>query len=152
MPTFHSAPGASTPSAPKSPTDFAKDLGLKLVGYSVYILFIFSCIIPIVPWGIGHYFCTPKQQDAEDQTQQTTVYVTNTGAKYHRAGCRYLSKSQIPISLTEARRRYSPCSVCGPPSTNSSPNTETTPAYEPTSPPSSETSAECGATTKNGGS
>lgn len=44
-----------------------------------------------------------------------TVYVTRTGAKYHRAGCRYLSKSQIPISLKDAKARYSPCSVCNPP-------------------------------------
>ena len=43
------------------------------------------------------------------------VYVTRTGAKYHRSGCRHLSKSKIPISLEEAKRRYSPCSVCKPP-------------------------------------
>lgn len=44
-----------------------------------------------------------------------TVYITRTGTKYHRAGCRYLSKSMIPISLEEAKARYGPCSVCKPP-------------------------------------
>lgn len=44
-----------------------------------------------------------------------TVYVTKTGEKYHLGGCRYLSKSKIPISLGEAQRQYSPCSVCRPP-------------------------------------
>jgi len=44
----------------------------------------------------------------------TSVYITRTGAKYHRDGCRYLSKSKIPISLTDAKRGYSPCSVCNP--------------------------------------
>ena len=44
-----------------------------------------------------------------------TVYVTRTGKKYHRAGCRYLSKSRIPIPLDEARLRYGPCSGCNPP-------------------------------------
>jgi len=43
-----------------------------------------------------------------------TVYITRTGKKYHRSGCRYLSKSKIPIELTEAIKRYSPCSVCRP--------------------------------------
>lgn len=43
------------------------------------------------------------------------VYVTRTGSKYHRAGCRYLRKSSIPMSLEDAKRRYSPCSVCNPP-------------------------------------
>lgn len=46
-----------------------------------------------------------------------TVYVTNTGSKYHRDGCRYLSKSQISIALSSAKSQgYSPCSVCNPPS------------------------------------
>jgi hypothetical protein len=45
-----------------------------------------------------------------------TVYVTNTGAKYHNDGCRYLRKSRIPMSLEDAKASgYDPCSVCGPP-------------------------------------
>lgn len=51
----------------------------------------------------------------QTNTEDITVYVTRTGAKYHRAGCRYLSKSCIPISLKDAKQRYSPCSVCNPP-------------------------------------
>ncbi|WP_455153083.1 hypothetical protein [Butyricicoccus sp.] len=46
--------------------------------------------------------------------QSETVYVTDTGSKYHSAGCRYLKKSQIPMSLSEAKRQgYTACSVCG---------------------------------------
>ena len=38
---------------------------------------------------------------------------TKTGSKYHRAGCRYLRKSQIDISLSEAKNEgYTACSVC----------------------------------------
>ncbi len=48
--------------------------------------------------------------------QEVTVYITRTGAKYHRAGCRYLAKSMIPIDLGRAEARgYGPCSVCKPP-------------------------------------
>ncbi len=47
--------------------------------------------------------------------QEQTVYITRTGSKYHRSGCRYLSKSMIPISLSEAKANYGPCSVCNPP-------------------------------------
>ena len=43
-----------------------------------------------------------------------TVYVTKTGSKYHRAGCRSLSKSQISMKLADAAARYSPCSICKP--------------------------------------
>ena len=60
----------------------------------------------------------PTKQKVTSQPkseQDVTVYITRTGKKYHRAGCRYLSKSKIPISLREAKSRYGPCSVCGPP-------------------------------------
>lgn len=45
---------------------------------------------------------------------EQTVYITKTGAKYHRIGCRYL-KSVIPIDKGEAVRiGYEPCKVCKP--------------------------------------
>jgi micrococcal nuclease len=43
------------------------------------------------------------------------VYVTRTGTQYHRAGCRYLARSQIPIALSEAVKKYGACDVCRPP-------------------------------------
>lgn len=47
------------------------------------------------------------------QENEQTVYITNTGKKYHNAGCRYLAKSKIPISLSDAETRgYTPCKVC----------------------------------------
>lgn len=46
----------------------------------------------------------------------TTVYITDTGSKYHRDGCQYLSKSQIAISLSDAKSQgYEPCKKCHPP-------------------------------------
>ncbi|MBC5580906.1 hypothetical protein H8S23_05260 [Anaerofilum sp. BX8] len=51
-----------------------------------------------------------------EQPVSVTVYVTNTGAKYHAAGCQYLRKSQVPISLDDAKAQgYTPCSKCHPP-------------------------------------
>ena len=44
-----------------------------------------------------------------------TVYVTNTGIKYHSSGCQYLSKSKIAIQVDSAiSKNYSACSVCKP--------------------------------------
>ena len=46
--------------------------------------------------------------------QSETVYITQTGKKYHRAGCRHLQKSQIPISLDDAKAKgYTACKSCG---------------------------------------
>lgn len=45
-----------------------------------------------------------------------TVYITETGAKYHNEGCRFLHDSKIPISLSKAKEMgYTPCSVCNAP-------------------------------------
>jgi hypothetical protein len=54
-------------------------------------------------------------EPAEEDEDEITVYVTRTGAKYHRGSCRYLSRSKIPMPLAEARLGYDPCSVCDPP-------------------------------------
>lgn len=56
-----------------------------------------------------------KEKPPKEKKKEITVYVTNTGSKYHTGGCRYLRKSKIPISLKSARNGYSPCSVCDPP-------------------------------------
>lgn len=45
----------------------------------------------------------------------STVYITESGTKYHRAGCQYLSKSCISISKSSAQSRgYTACSRCKP--------------------------------------
>jgi len=48
-------------------------------------------------------------------SQDEIVYITNTGRMYHREACSYLSGSKIAISLMEAVKSYTPCSVCKPP-------------------------------------
>ena len=44
-----------------------------------------------------------------------TVYVTRTGKRYHREGCRSLSQSKIPMSRSDAEKAgFTPCHVCKP--------------------------------------
>jgi hypothetical protein len=58
----------------------------------------------------------PEPTYAASNSDSVTVYVTRTGSKYHRDGCRYLSKSQFAISLEDAKDQgYEPCSKCNPP-------------------------------------
>ncbi len=58
-----------------------------------------------------------QQGTADPQATKTqTVYVTRTGRRYHRDGCRYLAASKIPISLKDAKARgFTACKVCHPP-------------------------------------
>lgn len=43
------------------------------------------------------------------------VYVTASGKKYHRAGCRSLRTSSVAIELRDAMMSYGPCRICQPP-------------------------------------
>jgi zinc ribbon protein len=50
----------------------------------------------------------PKQVEA-------TFYITRTGKRYHRGGCRHLRHSAYPITRAEAEAQgYTPCRVCYP--------------------------------------
>ncbi|MEY8460678.1 hypothetical protein AALA69_06045 [Eggerthellaceae bacterium 24-137] len=61
-----------------------------------------------------------KRREAEEEAAKSaessrTVYITNTGSKYHSGGCRHLKKSKIAIGYNEARSQgYEPCGVCSP--------------------------------------
>lgn len=58
----------------------------------------------------------PVTDTTEEEPVEVVVYVTKTGEKYHSDGCQYLSRSQIPISLADAKAGgYTPCSKCHPP-------------------------------------
>jgi competence protein ComEC len=58
----------------------------------------------------------PVPAPSQSSNQGVTVYGTATGAKYHAEGCRYLSKSKVPMSLSDAKAKgLTACSVCGPP-------------------------------------
>ena len=56
----------------------------------------------------------PQSSSSEKSTQQDIVYRTRTGKKYHRFGCHHLQSSTYPIGRSEAKRRFTPCSVCKP--------------------------------------
>lgn len=63
----------------------------------------------------GYIPCSYCEYDADVETSnETIVYITNTGSKYHRASCSYL-KSKNAITKEKAiSQGYSPCSRCNP--------------------------------------
>lgn len=69
---------------------------------------------PTPPWDFRKNKRIPKKTETKTENKvEQTVYVTRTGKKYHRDGCRYL-KSKKPISLNKAKLSYQPCKVCRP--------------------------------------
>ena len=67
----------------------------------------------------GYTPCRLCLSTSQQRAPQRTVYITETGTKYHSLGCSHLRRSCIPISLEEAERKgYEPCSRCSPPSTH----------------------------------
>lgn len=59
-----------------------------------------------------------QTEEVADNTDTTSieVHITDTGKKYHNAGCRYLKKSDKVTTLDNAKALgLEPCSVCNPP-------------------------------------
>lgn len=54
------------------------------------------------------------EEPVYEEQEEVTVYITNTGSKYHRSTCRFLDESKIPIALSEAKASYEPCGSCDP--------------------------------------
>ncbi|WP_243447460.1 MBL fold metallo-hydrolase [Clostridium tetani] len=51
----------------------------------------------------------------KSQPNSKTVYITDTGKRYHGDGCRSLRKSKAPINKNDAiNRGYGACGVCNP--------------------------------------
>jgi len=107
--------------------------------------------IPIGPGAGATLTAKTVAPPPTDATETQTVYVTRTGTKYHRAGCRYLAKSQIPLALAEAAARYSPCSVCSSPTPSSTQGTASPSPNGPApTPPQPSDGGRCQAITKAG--
>jgi hypothetical protein len=78
-----------------------------------------------------------------------TVYITNTGEKYHRGTCHYLSKSKNAIELQEAiNQGYGACKICKPPQTVS--KKAEVKEDKVSKPGNNATSSQCSATTQKG--
>jgi len=77
-----------------------------LAALTLCLTLLCPVVLPVPPQP-----ATQAQQDPK----ALTVYVTRTGKKYHRDGCRYLATSKIPMSLKDAKAKYTACKVCRPP-------------------------------------
>ena len=64
--------------------------------------------VPRAPAGLAN-------GSAADRTRSETVYITRTGTKYHRQGCRSLSGGALPVALKDAAKTHSACEICRPP-------------------------------------
>lgn len=79
------------------------------------IIFIVSTVTLIVGVSV---FCYNKgfldnQPIANDNT--AVVYITPSGAKFHKKNCKYIKSNEISISTKQAKERgYTPCLKCRP--------------------------------------
>ena len=57
-----------------------------------------------------------ERSTADGAGDETTVYVTPRGRKYHRRDCQHVRSGATAMSVEEAKKRgYTPCSRCKPP-------------------------------------
>ena len=74
----------------------------KILALLLSLSFIFCCA------------CGNTEESVHEESgYEETVYVTNSGSKYHSDGCVYLKYSSNEIDLSEAEEQgYTPCSKC----------------------------------------
>lgn len=67
-------------------------------------------------WLNGSYgVLTAEDEGLDLEPEESIVFITRTGIRYHKGDCRYLRKSKIPICIEEAcEKGYTPCKVCKP--------------------------------------
>ncbi len=94
---------------------YIKWMGLLL--FITCILILSSCAPDIVREG-GAVVHGQPQNSADFLSyyaDETIVYVTKSGEKYHTADCSYLTDSAIPVSLEQAvAEGKTPCKRCHP--------------------------------------
>ena len=73
-------------------------------------LLLFLCL------GLYGCGCNCSSEDETTTGQHGyTVYITDTGRKYHSEDCSYLTKTAQPIGVIDAKEKgYTPCSRCNP--------------------------------------
>ena len=77
----------------------------KIIAFSLCFVLLFSCSCSKKPKMYTSY-----------EASDVTVYITDTGSKYHTKKCYHLKKSCSEISLEEAvEDSYDPCLNCVPP-------------------------------------
>ena len=84
-----------------------KKLLISLVTFSLFLLPCFNSNFSSLA------FASHAKTIKTHQVEQV-VYITRTGSKFHRAGCRYLRRSSIKIDRSDAEKYYTPCSICNP--------------------------------------
>lgn len=67
-------------------------------------------------WTKGSFgILTVEEEGLELEADDSIIFITRTGIRYHKGSCWHLRKSRIPIDLKEAEARgYTPCKVCKP--------------------------------------
>ena len=94
----------------------------KYLVSSALLILLFFCFVPYLQ---NSTFDSTTKEFVNNETlnlmashnEETVVYITKTGKKYHKGNCSYLKKSKITTTLEEAcKAGYTPCSRCKPPS------------------------------------
>lgn len=74
---------------------------MKRATSAVILCAVLLCLLPITVYA---------------DNRSATVYITNTGTKYHKSGCSYLKSSHAVTLEYAITNGYSACSRCHPPS------------------------------------
>lgn len=99
----------------KAVKQYQKDNDLTVTGTINSKLLKSLNVTPVKDTSSSSLVSSSDRSVSSSDNNALTVYITDTGSKYHRDGCRYLSRSKHEISKSDAQSRgYDACSVCRP--------------------------------------
>jgi len=87
------------------------NIGSQLNGIFLSTVLIFVLSLPLQSRTNSHFTAFGSIHES----QETIVYITKTGTKYHKSSCRYLNQSKIKTTLKKAVAAGNvACKVCKP--------------------------------------
>lgn len=94
----------------------SKRMKKESLSSGAWLKILFSFLLTLSSFGIALDATSPALAKTKySDEKETSVYITKTGKKYHRVGCRYLRYSSIEISKSKALELgKEPCKVCRP--------------------------------------
>lgn len=92
-----------------------RSIKIKFMSFLTALFILLGTSLPTLAVNTTVNTANYKSSYAAKATKSYTVYITNTGGKYHKKGCRYLKKSSIAIKKSSAvSQGFTACKICKP--------------------------------------
>ncbi|MCB2358761.1 hypothetical protein [Clostridium estertheticum] len=92
-----------------------RNIKFRFMSFLTALFILLGTSLPTLAVNTTASVTSNKSSYSAKATKSYTVYITNTGKKYHKKGCRYLKKSSIAVKKSSILSKgYTACKICNP--------------------------------------